>query len=328
MTAKRCCIKLRTSWQSCCLAGNQAISGSPSQTAWKLCLHISAYLQVDFCQAHANQQAVEVQAAESAVQSRKVAVQAAQQHATNNVIIQLHSGLKLLRSVKQCSHKVLSSQAAGVQDSSDFLISAFSQAVKSQGSPTPNADANVAKLIIEGYSAFSSLSATLACLASSSPLAGAISYLITVFKLGHTAYAQSLRSWPRFCKFLASGQYKQRIVEAMPSLQQMQKDIANSASAVLESAVSSQDGAAALQGVDELLRYRRLINSKLTELGSSKAVEVEFQMVDKFILELAAASCHYVATQQHVGRELLTQIAQVKHAGCPRIQMHHCLSCF
>lgn len=284
-------------------------------------------MQVDFCLAHANQQADEVQAAESAVQSRKVAVQAAKQHATNNVIMQLQSGLKLLSSVKQCSHEVLSSQAAGVQDGSDFFISAFSQAVKSQDSPTPNADANLAKLTAEGNSAFSSLSATLARLASSSPLANAISYLIKVFKLGHTAYTQGLRSWPHFCKFLASGQYKQRIVEAMPSLQEMQKGIADSASAVLESAFSSQDSAAALQRVDALLRYRRLINSKLTELGSSKAVEVEFRMVDKFILELAAASSHYVATQQHVGRELLDQIAEVRLAGCSSTQIYHCLSC-
>jgi hypothetical protein len=291
----------------------------------KLCLRISAFLQVADCQAHANQQADEVQAAESAVQSRKIAVQAAQQHATTDVIRQLHSGLKLLNSVKQCSREVLSSQAAGVRDGSDLFISAFSQAVRSADSLTASkADASLAKLTAEADSAFSSLTATLACLATCSPLASAVGYLVKVFKLGHTAYAQGLSSWPHFCKFLASVQHKQRIVEAMPSLQQMQEGLASSASAVLASTFSGQDSASALQAVGDLLRYRLLIESKLTELGSSKAVEVEFRMVDKFVLELAAASSHYVATQQHVGHELLDQIAQVRYAGCPCVQIHHC----
>lgn len=94
----------------------------------------------------------------------------------------------------------------------------------------------------------------------------------------------------------------------MPSLQQMQEGLASSASAVLASVFSGR--ASALQAVGSLLRYMLLIiESKLTELGFSKAVEVEFN--DKSILGLAAASSQYVATQQHVGRELLDQIAQV-----------------
>ena len=167
----------------------------PKPNCLKLCLRISAGLQVEYCQAHANQQADEVQAAESAVQSRKIAVQAAQQHATTDVIRQLHSGLELLNSVKQCNREVLSSQAARVQDGSDLFISALSRAVRSSDSLTAsNADASLAKLTAEADSASFSLTATLACLAASIPLASAIGYLVKVFKLGHTAYAQGLRS--------------------------------------------------------------------------------------------------------------------------------------
>ena len=250
------------------------------------------------------------------MQSRKAAVQTAQQAARANAAAQLQSSIALLRNAQRHSLEALSSHVAGKTDAAEFFMSAFRHATRSQAGQAPSAiDVDVTQLNGLADAAFSAIDQATACLMSTSPLASAVNYVVKVFKLGHLAYVQGLKSWQHFCNFLASARYKQRIVEAMPSLQKLQEGFTSSATAVFTSAFNCQDSVTALQNVDELLKYRRRIDSMLTELGHElgpfRVVAVEFNMVNKFILELSAASSHYVATQHHVGRELLENISQV-----------------
>ena len=267
-------------------------------------------------QQHAVQVEGKVETAVKAKQRLQAEVEAAQFRDIGNAIAALQNSSNAVRRVQQQSLDALSRLALSQHAGTDIFVSAFVHTAKAQSTAATDGNASMQQQVQQAVretadAALSATSQAVDKLTSSSPLAQAVNYLVKVFKLGQLAFMQGLQSWQRFCSFVASPPYRQRIVGAMPSLQEMQAEFLKAATAMLSAALNGADSVTTLAAINSLAQFRLKLAAKLAELGRLRAVQSEFNMVDKFVVELSAVSGHFVSKQQHVGRDLREKLSQV-----------------